>query len=523
MFKRLMRSVLRSKIFAAGATGVIVGIILSVIFRISFFSSFLWLLMGFGVFFVAFLKPSLLVVGVAFLAGTVIGSFRVAPEMIDRNIFEAKVGEVVEIAGEVFGDPEAENGSAKLKLKKLKLDGENIRGVIYFSGETEGLSQEIERGDKIIVSGELSDSFGGYAGTIFSGKIKKHEKPEPGSLVLKTRNKFYSKVLEIFGENEREAKLGLAYLLGMKNGIDDELIEVLSLVGLTHIVVASGTHLGIVVGFLKKYGVKISRFAGFLFSAVFVLGFGQMIGWTASITRAALVCGIALVAWYVGYEIRPIKIILVAVMTTLLINPLNIVDLGWLLSFASFFGIMVLMPEMIEFFYGKVVWGKWVDGVKPSKLSEMIIATVGATMMCAPILLYFFGSLSLISLLANILILPTMAGAMGLVFLSGVVGFLPGWMGWLKFIVVKITTILIDYHIVVMEFFAQRKEFIMTVEAGNPGVFWLYLVFLGPFVVNKIMKERARRERMKDFEAHFEERIRWTIDKKAPRMAGRKA
>ena len=79
MFKRLMRSVLRSKIFAAGATGVIVGIILSVIFRISFFSSFLWLLMGFGVFFVAFLKPSLLVVGVAFLAGTVIGSFRVAP------------------------------------------------------------------------------------------------------------------------------------------------------------------------------------------------------------------------------------------------------------------------------------------------------------------------------------------------------------------------------------------------------------------------------------------------------------
>ena len=51
---------------------------------------------------------------------------------------------------------------------------------------------------------------------------------------------------------EEQADLGLSYLLGMKAGLSEKLDENLRVVGLTHIVVASGAHLAILVEVVKK-------------------------------------------------------------------------------------------------------------------------------------------------------------------------------------------------------------------------------------------------------------------------------
>jgi len=305
------------------------------------------------------------------------------------------------------------------------------------------------------------------------------------------------------GAGEKEARLGLAYLLGEKDGLDKETKETLRLVGLTHLVVASGMHLGILVGFFKRYFGKISRFAGMLYSLLFVLLFGEMIGWTASITRAAIVAGVSILAWYSGHRVEAWRMILLAMAITLLINPRYIADLGWLLSFASLFGIMILMPELKRFFYGS-------SKAKVSFLTDTLLASVAATLMCIPILLYFFGQISLISAVANLLIMPTIALAMGLTFLVGLVGFLPievFW--WLQAVVVWVAKLLLDYHLIVMEFFSRQTMFLIQIPKNNWLVLLLYVPFLAPFAVGGIIHAETERRRIKMFQAQPEKYLRF--------------
>ena len=117
-----------------------------------------------------------------------------------------------------------------------------------------------------------------------------------------------------------EAELGLAYLAGMKNGLDDQLNEKLRIVGLSHVVVASGTHLSILVGFARKIFGRISRFAGVFGALLLIFSFGSIIGWTASITRAALVSSLTILMWYVGRKWQPFRLIILVMAVTLLIE-----------------------------------------------------------------------------------------------------------------------------------------------------------------------------------------------------------
>ena len=250
---------------------------------------------------------------------------------------------------------------------------------------------------------------------------------------------------------ETEAKLGLSYLLGLKAGLPKDLSESLRAVGLTHIVVASGAHLAILVEIAKKIFGKISRFAGVLFSGVLIVLFMAMVGWTPSILRAGVMSVLTLITWYFGRKMAPWRIILLTAAGTLLINPDFITNLGWLLSFASFIGIMILGPKVTRFFYGKK---------KPGFIASMIITTISATLMTLPITLYYFGQISLISVQANLLILPTLPYAMGLTFLTGVLADIPG----LGTIISWCATKLLDFHIFIVELFGEWTQFLIKIE-----------------------------------------------------------
>lgn len=327
---------------------------------------------------------------------------------------------------------------------------------------------------------------------LLPGNERKKAKAEPHGIALEARETFANSVTDTLGGDE--AKLGLAYLVGMKDGLDKGTQEMLKAVGLTHLVVASGTHLSIIAEFFKKRFGKISRFAGLLFSLVFIFMFGQIIGWTASITRAVIVSTLSLLSWYYGRKIDAWRIIFIAMAVTLMIDPLYIVDLGWQLSFASFIGILIIGPMLTEIFYGRRRPGKK-EPSRPGKIAEMFFASISAVLLCAPILLYYFGSLSLISIVANLLILPTIAVAMGLTFLTGLVGFLPSFFlfGWMRFVVTKVTRLLLDYHLFVMEFFAKQTAFIITIEKYNALVFLLY----APIIVAVAVYYEKRSKRVK--------------------------
>lgn len=444
--------------------GVILGTILATVFRWEIFDSSLWLVFVLLLFIFAYLRPNMLFFVIMIVCGGIIASVRMMPNLAGQDMMKQLNGKDVEITGVLAEDADVEIGATNVKLKKLEVGGKKIEGLIYV--QLKGSDLDIVRGDKITVSGKMSEGFGNYAGYMYRPEVKAKYRAEPGDIFIKMREWFSERVKKYVPEKEN--KLALAYLLGMKNGLTDEMMETLRLVGLTHIVVASGTHLGIITEVMKKGFGKLSKFAGVFFSILFILVFGGIIGWTASITRAAIVTILSLTFSYVGRKWEPWRLILLTMAVTLMIDPTFLTNIGWLLSFGSYIGIMMLTPVVTKFFYGKD---------EPNKIMEIIIATICAQLLCIPVTLYYFGCISIISVVANLLILPTIPVTMGVTFLTGVcawpvIGNILGFM----------TEMIIKYHTFVMEFFAEQKMFLIETGEGNALVFLLYIIILAPFI-----------------------------------------
>ncbi len=470
----LVKRIHQSSIFLWFVIGIILGIVLSVVFRIIVFDSVIWLILVSFLFLYAIFQPFRFFAIVLFFSGIIVANYRVSFGLRNIKTIENYINETVEITGQVSGDP---NLSDSYTAMKIIYDHTPIYVQVYVPK-----SSEVKRGDFLTLKGELSEGFGIYSASMFRPELLKISRSS-SNLLLDLRDTFSKNVQESLAPEE--SSLGLAYLLGLKNGLSGEIIEILSIVGLTHIVVASGTHLSIIIEFIRKTFGKISRFAGLFFSILFILIFAELVGWTASITRAAIVSILTISMWYIGKNFSHVRIILISMCLTLLIDPMNLTNLGWLLSFGSFSGILILAPTMTKFFYGKK---------EPKMFSKILLASVSATLMTAPILLYYFGSISLISILANLLILPTIPFAMGFTFLTGLTGFLPslGIFKLLSAIIVKITTVILDYHLLVMRFFGERTIFLIKIEPGKPAVFLMYFLIFLPIILLQIKKRKAQ-------------------------------
>ena len=456
--------------------GVVVGTVLALVFRISFFVAQLWVWVAVGIMVIGYFWPKTFWLIAAVVAGMILAFYRSSQELNGEDYIRQFYNQTVMVSGRIDGDSETDESGTKIKLTDLKFgeDGVVASGSLYIS---EYRNENLVRGDNVALRGKLTEGFGTYAGYMYKPNIEKILKPEPGDWVLMIRNWFSERVKGLVPEPQ--VNLGLSYLLGMKTGLSDDLSEKLRTVGLVHIVVASGAHLSILIEIARKIFGKLSRFAGLLFSVIFVVFFMAMVGWTPSIMRAGVMTILTLLAWYVGRKFAPWRIILIVAAGTLLVNPMFMINLGWLLSFASFAGIMILGPRLTKFFYGEK---------KPGFVAEVVITTLAATLMTLPIILYYYGTVSLISVIANLLILPTLPYAMGLVFLTGVVVGAP----LVETVAGFMATKLLDFHIVVVEFFGGMKSFLIEIEPYQAWVFLIYLVIFAPLVIGLIRQKMVK-------------------------------
>lgn len=476
MLKKLWSFVHQSYLVVAFAIGIIAGAVFAIVFRVNYFNSSIWFLLVGLVLIMIYLRPRLIFIGVALVAGMILMFFRVASQLIGEDYIWQFWGRTVTVTGKVEADPNSDENAMKVKLTNLRF-GEEVKqtqGSIYISLKQ---TQELYRADEVTLVGKMSEGFGIYVGYMYRPYLKKIRRAEPKDMVLAVRDTFSERIKSLIPEPE--VNLGLSYLLGMKSGLPEDLNENLRMVGLTHIVVASGAHLSILVGLARKIFGKLSRFAGLFFSIGFVVFFMCMVGWTPSILRAGIMAILSLITWYCGRKMALWRMILIVMAFTLMLNPMFLINLGWLLSFASYAGIMILGPKLINFFYGIK---------KPGFIGSMILVTVSATLMTLPISLYFFGTLSLISVLANLLILPTLSVAMGCVFMVGVVAGITGIEQLVGFIATKI----LDFHIMVIEFFGGMKEFMIEIAPYQIWVFGLYLIILLPFVIGLIQRRMIK-------------------------------
>lgn len=369
-------------------------------------------------------------IGLCVVGGLCIGGWRGAGEIRHLSGYDYLYGFEITIRGTVAEDPgTTKTGDASLRLRNISYDGRELPGTLWVSI---GDDYPVQRSDIVTVRGELNEGFGAFSGSMYRAEIEAIERPQPGDVALRVRNWFADMVREHI--EEPFASLGLGYLLGQRRDLPPELDDALRIAGLTHVVVASGYNLTILVRLSRRLFMRISRFTAFAASGGMVLSFAAITGASPSMSRAGLVTGLSLLAWYYGRRFHPVALLSFAAAVTVLVNPFYVWgDVGWQLSFAAFAGVMIGAPLAQAYFFGNK---------KPGVVRQIIGETTAAQLFTLPILLATFGAISNVALIANILVLPLVPLAMLLTFLVGVCHAL---LPWLASIIALPTSALLEY------------------------------------------------------------------------------
>lgn len=306
-------------------------------------------------------------------------------------------------------------------------------------------------------------------------KIKEGERTFYGA-VLNLRNKLENNVGQIIPQPQAALAQGL--LFGGGNRLSKELQEIFSQTGMSHIVAVSGYNVTIIAEYLMIIGIFFGlwRAQSFYFAILGIFIFIAMIGFPASAMRAGVMGGLILWAIKNGRLANMDNAILLAGAIMLLINPLLLRwDIGFQLSFLATIGLVKLAPLWDKYFLKKYkAWG----------ILEIILMTVSAQIFVLPIILYNFHNLAVISILANVLILPIIPITMLFVFLAAIFGFifypLALIFGWLAYGLLK-------YEIELISFLAQLKFANLNIDNfGYGGVIIWYIILGGAvYVINK--------------------------------------
>lgn len=270
-----------------------------------------------------------------------------------------------------------------------------------------------------------------------------------------------------------------ALLLGDQGRMSKELKDKLNKTGLRHVIAISGQHIVILTNMLMPFLLWLGLWkkqaiaASFAFMVFFVL----LTGAEASAVRSGIMGGILLLSQYFGRMQISLRAIVFAAALMLLQNPLLLTrDVGFQLSFLATFGIITAFPLFRRILH-KVP--------ETFGLRDIIAMNFAAQLFTLPVLVYNFGYVSFVGILANILVLPIVPLLLGLGFLLLVAGSLWSVLGMLlSFPVVLLT----KYLILVMELFAQVPFATIALRSGSLWLFIGFYMFLF-FIIRKLKQE----------------------------------
>lgn len=329
---------------AAGCTGFVVGVWLALYWGVPSFLAFVGLAMLLSGFLYRRTWTLAVVAVGALLLGVVCGS---AERGASSQVITL-VGQSVSLIGTVREDPSTTgSGQTGLQLNFLRVGGYEVRGSVWASV---GTTSDIKRGDRVELRGTAKEGFGNFLFSLPRASVKEVVRPVPGDVGRVVRDWFADAVR--LGIAEPQASLGIGFLTGQKSALPEELSEQLRIAGLTHIVVASGYNLTILVRLARRLFKKHSLFLSTASSMAMIIGFIAVTGLSPSMTRAGLVSSLSLLAANYGRSIHPFVLLPFVAAISVAWQPSFVWgDLGWLLSMTAFAGVMIVAPLMQAYFF----------------------------------------------------------------------------------------------------------------------------------------------------------------------------
>lgn len=290
---------------------------------------------------------------------------------------------------------------------------------------TTNLYPEYDYGDYLEISGKLvrpekieDFDYEVYLARYDIYSLMYYPKIEKLGRTLNLKQKFFSLLLDfkqgvktIIDRNLPEPESGLAnaILLGYKRTVRRENLEAFSKTGLSHLIAISGSHITIMSALLSSFLLTLGFKRKFSFRAIlsFLVFYPAITGLSASAVRSSIMGGLVFIAMFNNRLNISINTLLFAATVMLLINPkLLRDDIGFQLSFLVILGIVYLYPYG-DYFIKRFLDKKNFSYTKKRMFNMFFSAfnlSIVAQIMTLPILIINFKSFSLVSPIANVLV-----------------------------------------------------------------------------------------------------------------------
>lgn len=335
----------------------------------------------------------------------------------------------VTVEGVVVAEPDVRDTVVNLRVEAEQVNwlgkAQQTEGIVLVQAAPDVL---YEYGDRVLVTGQLHpppelDTFSyrdklarqGIFSQMWAQRIRiigEDEGEAWRAALIDVKDEAQESIEDALSEPQASLLSGI--LLGDESGLSPDVKEAFNETGTSHVIAISGFNMALIAGIInaivaaiipKRRGWTVAITLAIL--AVYTL----FVGANPAVVRAAFMSGLLVFSKVIHRRAYVPASLAFAALIMSLLDPWVLWDIGFQLSFAAVLGMALLTPSFDRNFRRTLQnslgeqWGRplarW--------LSEPIVVTLVAQIATLPIILYYFGRLSVVSPLVNFLIIPVQA------------------------------------------------------------------------------------------------------------------
>lgn len=214
------------------------------------------------------------------------------------------------------------------------------------------------------------------------------------------------------------ATLAYAVVFGDKTFLDYDVKNAFIESGIAHVLAVSGLHTSLIFALLIfilkkvriKYGYKLAIIATFIGFFTYLCDFAP------SIVRSSIMAIILAFTYLRSAKYDIINILSFAGVVILIFQPLQLFNVGFVLSFACMMSMILFDP----------VGNRLTAFIPNSQIQSLLVSSITTTVGTLPVMALYFGKLSLTCIVANVVLLPVFVYAYTFLFVVVVISlFLP--------------------------------------------------------------------------------------------------
>lgn len=279
---------------------------------------------------------------------------------------------------------------------------------------------------------------------------------------------------------EPAASLLTGILLGDARGLAPEVSDAFSIVGASHIIAISGFNMailsGVVMGLLSRARVR-PRLAGVIGLAVIAI-YTVLVGASPAVVRAAIMSSMLVIGGLLRRKSYvPASLAFVAILLSLQ-NPTVLWDVGFQLSLFATLGLALFAKPLTERFNGLLarLFPRRTAQRVGDFLTEPLIVSIAAQILSLPLIILYFGQVSVVALLVNLFVIPVQPALMVLGLVATLLAFVSFPLAQLLF---WLDLLLLGWTVGVVRIFAQLSFARIELQFDPRLIAGFYVIVLG--------------------------------------------